>query len=118
MIVLKPETKILIYHQPIDMRKAIDGLVMLIVDVLEGDPQNKTLYLFRNKSGDKFKGVVWDGDGFILLYKRREKGRFKFPKEPADDCYEIDPDLFEWLRKGFDFYALKQCPELKATCYY
>lgn len=118
MIKLDVDTKVLIYHQPVDMRKAIDGLVVLIVDVLDCNPQDKTLYLFRNKSGDKFKGIVWDKDGFMLLYKRREKGRFKFPKNPPDDCYEIDADLFEWLRKGFDFYALKQHLELKITSYY
>lgn len=118
MIYLTAETKVLIYHQSIDMRKAINGLVMLTVDALECDPQNKTLYLFRNKSGDKFKGLIWDDDGFILLYKRKEKGRFIFPKSPPGDCYEIDADLFEWLRKGFDFYSLKQHPELKSSCYY
>jgi len=100
------------------MRKSIDGLVVLIVEALGLDPQANMMVLFRNKASDKFKAIFWDGDGFILLYKRKEKGRFKFPKDLSDNYYEIDADLFNWLRKGFDFYALKQHPELKYSQYY
>lgn len=118
MLSLNPEVPVLIYHQPVDMRKSIDGLSLLVVEALRLDPQARALYLFRNKSGDKFKALFWDNDGFFLLYKRREKGHFKFPKKVAGDYYEIDADLFNWLRKGFDFYALKQHPELKISQYY
>ena len=52
------------------------------------------------------------------MYKRRESGHFKFPKDMDADYYEIDSDLFNWLRKGFDFYALKKHPELKISSYY
>lgn len=100
------------------MRKSIDGLVMIIVNSMALDPQDKTLYLFRNKPGDKFKAVLWDGDGFILVYKRRETGKFKFPKNIDEEVYEIDMDLFSWLLKGFDFYRLKHHPELKISKYY
>jgi len=118
MITLAADLKIFIYHQQVDMRKSIDGLALLTVEALGLNPQDRALYLFRNKAGDKFKAIIWDGDGFLLLYKRREKGRFKFPKTMPDDVYEIDADLFNWLRKGFDFYALKQHPELKISRYY
>jgi transposase len=118
MINVAAETKILICNQTVDMRKSIDGLVTIVVQNLELDPQSKALYLFSNKSGDKVKGIVWEGDGFMLLYKRLETKRFKFPKNIEDASYTIDADLFNWLRKGFDFYALKQCPELKISSYY
>lgn len=118
MIELDASIKILICSEPVDMRKSIDGLVMLIVEQLDNNPQDKTLFIFYNKGQDKFKGIVWDGDGFILLYKRREKGRFKFPKNIESSTYEIDADLFKWLRKGFDFYALKSAPELKISNYF
>ena len=118
MITLSADIKILIYHHPIDMRKSIDGLSVLVVEALALNPQDNTLYLFRNKTNDKFKAILWDKDGFILLYKRKEKGRFKFPKDIVDDYYEIDADLFNWLCKGFDFYALKHHPELKISQYF
>lgn len=118
MIELSSDVKIFVYHQQIDMRKSIDGLSHLIVEALNLDPQAKALYLFRNKASDKFKAIFWDGNGFMLLYKRLERGRFKFPAKLEVDYYEIDADLFNWLRKGFDFYALKQHPELKISQYY
>ncbi len=118
MIELARDVRLLIYHQPIDMRKSIDGLVLLVVELLERNPQDQTVYLFRNKSSDKFKAIVWDGDGFILLYKRRERGRFKFPKHLSGDYYEIPADLFIWLRRGFDFYALTPHPTLKKLQYF
>lgn len=118
MINLDDDIKIFIYHEKIDMRKSIDGLVFVIVEDMDLDPQDKALYLFRNKSGDKFKAVLWDSNGFILLYKRLEKGSFKFPKNIIEDYYEIDADLFNWLCKGFDFYSLKYHPELKKSKYY
>lgn len=118
MISLAASTKIFIYRDSIDMRKSIDGLVLMVVEELKLDPQNKAMYIFHNKAKEKFKAILWDGDGFILLYKRLEKGKFKFPRNMAEHYYEIDADLFSWLRKGFDFYLLKQHPELKTSKYF
>ncbi len=118
MISLAADVGVLIYHQPVDMRKSIDGLSLLVVEALHCDPQANVLYLFRNKAGDKFKALYWDGDGFFLLYKRRERGRFKFPCQMEVDYYEIDAHLFKWLCKGFDFWRLKHHPELKISQYY
>ena len=79
MIILEPDIKIYIYHQQVDMRKAIDGLVYFVTSKMNLKPHEKSLFIFRNKLGDKFKALIWDKDGFILIYKRMEKGRFKFP---------------------------------------
>ena len=118
MIKLDADIKVFICNKPIDMRKSIDGLSVLVVDSLMLNPQDKAIYLFRNKAADKFKAILWEGNGFMLLYKRLEKGRFKFPQNIDKDYYEIDADLFNWLTRGFDFYALKQHPELKISQYY
>lgn len=118
MITLDPQTKIFIYNSSVDMRKSINGLTLLVLESMKLDPQNKTLYLFTNKSKDKLKGILWEGDGFLLIYKRLEKIKFKLPKNLEENYYEIDSDLFNWLRKGFDFYSLKNNPELKFSKYF
>lgn len=118
MITFDKEIKIFIARDKVDMRKSIDGLTLLVADSLQLAPQNKALYLFHNKCCNKFKAIFWDGNGFMLLYKRLEKGRFKFPKNITANHYEIDVDLFVWLRKGFDFYAIKNEPELKLSEYF
>ena len=104
--------KIYVSVEPVDMRKAIDGLCIQVVDVLQQNPQSEQVFLFRNRSGNKIKILFWDKNGFILLYKRLEKGRFKFPTSITDIPFEIDWRELKWLLAGFDFAALKQHPDL------
>ena len=117
MITLTSGLPIFIYHLPVNMNKSIDGLSQLVVEAMALNPQDKAVYLFHNRARDKFKALLWDGDGFMLLYKRRERGRFCFPKD-LDGCYQVDADLFIWLRRGFDFYAIAHQPELTISDYY
>lgn len=118
MITLDADISVYIYSAPIDMRKSINGLVVLIVDSMNLEPQSKILFLFHNKTRDKVKGILWHHDGFILLYKRKEKGKFKFPKDISASYYQIDNDLLQWLLKGFDFYLFQQHPELKISQFF
>jgi len=67
------------YQFPIDFRKQVDGLVLLIADKLERDPVSGQLFIFRNRQSNKLKLLWWDHHGFWLLYRRIEKGRFKLP---------------------------------------
>ena len=118
MIEFSDDMKIWVYMGNVDMRKSINGLVTLVVDTLEQDPQAKALYLFCNKQKDKLKGIFWHDNGFILLYKRLERERFTFPQDINSSSIEIDNDLLKWLLKGFDFHKIKQHPELKYTEYF
>jgi transposase len=67
-------TTIWFYRQPIDFRKQIDGIVILVADTLQKDPVSGQLFVFRNKKADKLKMLYWENQGFWLLYKRFEKG--------------------------------------------
>jgi len=118
MIEFSEDMKIFVYTGHVDMRKAMDGLAMLVVETLEKNPQDKALYLFCNKSRDKLKGLFWHENGFMLLYKRMERDKFTFPQDIHDSTIEIDNKLIKWLLKGFDFYKLKQHPELIYTDYF
>ena len=54
-----------------DMRKGIDGLARIIRFQFNLDPYDKnTLFLFCGKRTDRIRGLIWEGDGFLLLYKR------------------------------------------------
>ena len=53
-----------------DMRKSIDGLMMIIRDNYGMDPYGNSLYLFCGRRCDRIKALHFDKDGFILLYKR------------------------------------------------
>jgi transposase len=61
---------------PIDMRKSIDGLSVLISAELERNPGSGAGYVFYNRGRNKIKLLYFDHNGFVLVYKRLERGRF------------------------------------------
>ena len=60
-----------------DLRKGIDGLARLVQQQFELDPFTNTLFLFCGRRRDRIKGLYWEKDGFILLYKRLEQGAYQ-----------------------------------------
>ena len=72
-----------------DMRKSIDGLSLIVADVLEMDLLSSVWFIFRNRGKDKIKILFWDTNGFWLYYRRLEKGRFKWPKPTASGHIHI-----------------------------
>jgi len=84
-----------------DLRKGIDGLKILIGMDLKLNPfQTNVLFLFCGRSPGKIKGLVWEGDGFLLLIKRVEDGRYIWPRN-EEDVLNITQEQFELLMKGF-----------------
>jgi len=103
---------------PVDMRKAIDGLIVLVIESLEKEPQSGDCFVFRNKLANKMKILYWDRNGFILHYKRLEKGRFKLPSRMTDDTLLISTEQLEWLLAGLDFTLMTQFPEMNFQNYF
>jgi transposase len=73
------EEHIFLSHQFVDMRKSIDGLATILQGVYELNPFNGDTFLFCNKKKDKLKILQWDTEGFIVTYKRMERGKFHWP---------------------------------------
>ena len=71
--------KVYLCRQPVDMRKAIDGLAVLLEGVLSMSPFEPHLFVFCNRRRDKIKMLYFEGNGFVLWYKRLEKQRFYCP---------------------------------------
>ncbi|WP_337588895.1 IS66 family insertion sequence element accessory protein TnpB [Levilactobacillus koreensis] len=62
-----------------DLRRGIDGLAAIVQEQFNLDPYSQALYLFCGTRKDRFKALYWDGDGFLLMYKRLENGRIQWP---------------------------------------
>lgn len=118
MLSLSEEIQIYLAPAPVDMRQAIDGLSMKVVEVLEMNPQNGHVFIFYNKSRNKVKLLTWDKNGFLLLYKRLEKHRFKIPRSISAEELIINRDQVNWLLAGLDFMTMKQFPELNFNHYF
>lgn len=84
-----------------DLRYGIDSL-SAIVERKFGQKLfvPNTLFLFCGRSASKIKGLLWEGDGFLLLYKRVECGRFSWPRT-SQDVRRLTPEQFCWLMQGF-----------------
>ena len=84
-----------------DMRKSIDGLAAIVQEQFQLNPFAKTLYLFCGKRRDRLKALLWEGDGFVLLYKRLENGNFKWPR-CENEVNPITWQQFRWLMEGLE----------------
>jgi transposase len=105
------------YPQPIDFRKQIDGLIILVADHLQMNPVSGQLFLFRNRSSNKVKMLWWDRNGFWLFYKRLEKGGFLFPPL-SENVLELSRDQLGWLLSGLDCLSQPLLPSVKPTNFY
>ena len=83
-----------------DLRQGIDGLCAVIRRQLDIDPfQKNVLFMFCGRKLDKIKCLIWEGDGFLLLYKRLLDGRYQWPRT-KQEVMEMTQEQFEWLMSG------------------
>ena len=86
----------------VDLRKGIDGLAMIIGDKYKQNPFEKgTLFLFCGQRTDLIKGLLWQGTGFLLLYKRLEDGRLSWPRT-TEEAAELTEEQFRCLMLGLN----------------
>ena len=72
----RPEGKVLLYHQPIDLRKSYRSLASLVEHELKCEPTNGDAYVFVNRAKTLAKCLWWDRTGWCLLLKRLSTGRY------------------------------------------
>ena len=82
-----------------DMRKSIDGLSAIVSQTYRLDPFQNALFLFCGNRRDRVKAIYWEGDGFLLLYKRLENGSFQWPRT-SEEAREITHQQYRWLIEG------------------
>lgn len=87
-----------------DMRKSIDGLCAIVRDQLHIDPDKRSaIYLFCGKRCDRIKILLYECDGFVLLYKRLnvQSGRYRWPRN-KNEVKAITWKQFGWLISGLE----------------
>ncbi len=77
MLSVPASVRVFLCRDPVDFRKAHDGLVAVVRQALRAEPLDGSLYVFLNRRRDRIKLIQWDGNGLWLHYKRLEKGTFK-----------------------------------------
>lgn len=95
--------------EPIDLRRGHDGLVTLVRSLWKADPYAGTLFVFFGRRLDRVKILFFSAGGFVLYYKRLERGRFSMPRV-ADGASHIvlDPASLAMLLDGVDLRAIRR----------
>ena len=88
-----------------DLRRGIDGLASIVKFNFRLNPYEKDIpFLFCGRRSDRRKGLVWEGDGFLLLYKRLELGGFSWPRT-KEEALEITPEQYQALMQGLEIVS-------------
>ena len=95
--------------QPVDFRKGINGLSLLVDDILCMDPLSGHLFVFVNRRGDKIKALYWEKTGFCLWQKVLEEDHFVWPRHlKQGEKIEISGRQFNWLLDGVDLPGIRE----------
>jgi len=102
MIIPPGPVRVMVAAKPVDFRKGMDGLAALVKEELKADPFGGVIYVFRAKRADRVKMVFWDGTGLVLVAKRLDEGKFRWPKI-QDGVVRLTPAQFTALVEGLDW---------------
>ncbi len=102
----------LLYREPCDMRKSFDGLCGLVRSELDKDPMNGEVFIFINKRRSMFKLLHWESGGFVLYYKRLERGTFSVPDLAEGDRVISWPGLVLMI-EGIQIVKSRQKPRVE-----
>jgi hypothetical protein len=72
--------RVMVATRPVDFRKGAEGLAALAREMIQADPFNGSIYVFRAKRADRVKMVFWDGTSVCLFSKLLEDGQFRWPR--------------------------------------
>lgn len=89
-----------------DLRRGIDRLAAMIQQQFHLDPFTNSLFLFCGRRRDRIKTLYWEGNGFVLLYKRLESGSFQCPRKESE-VKALTPQQYRWLMEGLSMDRLK-----------
>lgn len=104
-----PELKVYLHRDAIDFRVGLNGLAVLVEQVLGMNPFEQALFVFRNKRRDRVKILGWQRNGFWLLMKRLEQDRFIWPDAVAVPTLTVEQ--LHWLLDGIDLAVVHKHPQ-------
>ena len=97
------------------MRCGIDGLAGIITDKYNLDLFNDALFPILWTKKSRSKALYWDKDGFILLYKRIEKGNLQWPPN-QEEVKKLTHQELRWLLEGLSIQQPKAIKPAQTGC--
>ena len=106
MLLSSAQTKVYLALGNTDMRKAINGLSILVQESMELDPFSGHLFVFCNRRRNILKILYWDRNGFCLWSKRLKKHFFRWPGS-SEEVMKIEQRELMWLVDGLEINQQK-----------
>jgi transposase len=116
MIHLSDFQGIYLHREPVDFRKAIDGLSAIVEGDMKLSPFGKFLFVFCNRNRSRIKILYWDKTGFALWLKRLEKERFPWPRKFEEQIVRLREQELKWLLDGYEYWKLKPHSIVEYAC--
>jgi len=112
VLTLPSSVRIYVAAEAVDLRRGFDGLAATTRGVIGADPMSGHVFVFLNRRRNRVKLLVWDRTGFVVLYKRLEKGTFRVPTEPPAGKRHVELDSGELglMLEGLDLRRAKRRP--------
>jgi transposase len=108
VLTLPASVRVFLAAEPMDLRKSFDGLAAATRDTLKQDPLSGHLFVFLNRRSDRVKILLWDRNGYWLMTKRLERGRFRTPV--GDGQIEIEAAELALMLEGIDLAGARRRP--------
>jgi transposase len=112
MLTLPSSVRIYVAAEPVDLRRGFDGLAAATRSLIGADPLSGHVFVFLNRRKNRIKLLVWDRTGYLVLYKRLERGTFAIPSEPPLGCRHVEVDAGELglMLEGLDLRGARHRP--------
>ncbi len=106
---IRPGSGLRVYlcREPVDMRKSIDGLSVLVQEAMALNPFDQAVFVFGNRARDKVKLLFWEHNGFVVWYKRLEQERFAWPEPQEGVSVTLTGQQLNWLLDGYDITRMQ-----------
>lgn len=112
------QAQVWLYPRVVDFRKSIDGLGALILDQFDMNLK-ADIFIFLNRHRDKVKVLAWHGNGFVLIYKRLEKGKFtRSQLNEESSLLTLSDKELSWLLAGLNWEQMSHWKELDYDEFY
>ena len=83
MLTLPAQARLFLCQTPVSMRKSFEGLSAVVEHIFPGELLSGAFFIFLSRRRDHMKVLYWDGDGFVIFYKRLERGHFSINKDSS-----------------------------------
>ena len=107
MEMFREVSAVYLHREPVDFRKSINGLSVIVENEMEMSPFSGALYVFTNRARDKLKLIYWDNSGFALFYKRLEKDKFHWPRRWPEPLITLSESQLHWLLAGYNITQMR-----------